>query len=208
MKSNTSGFRVAMDVYQSTDLSTPLPSFLEDPSGRWTQYSLPDPPYYIRIFAVDAAGRPDRTKSGAFTFTAHENRGVSPGDAIAMRPGGDHYYPWPALSQNGSAQQDNVTFLPDTQVWHTFFTDTATSGNFPEVTFLSENDLNLDPGLDKPPFSMTVRDADAGHTPLGDKLDQWEERPSTTTTTSTVGVTTACWRPTCRVPAPVPSSTT
>ena len=92
-----------------------------------------------------------------------------------MRPGGDHHYPWPALSQNGSAQQDNVTFLPDTQVWHTFFTDTATSGNFPEVTFLSENDLNLDPGLDVPPFSMTVRDADAGHTPLGDKLDQWEE---------------------------------
>ena len=175
VKSNTSGFRVAMDVYQSTDLSTPLPSFLEDPSGRWTQFSLPDPPYYIRIFAVDAAGRPDRTKSGAFTFTAHENRGVTPGDAIAMRPGGDHHYPWPALSQNGSAQQDNVTFLPDTQVWHTFFTDTATSGNFPEVTFLSENDLNLDPGLDAPPFSMTVRDADAGHTPLGDKLDQWEE---------------------------------
>ncbi len=165
-----------LDVYESTDLSKPIPMFREDAILRGVKYSLTKPPYYIRVFATDPdSGQPDRTLTGPYTFKVHENRGLSPEDAIALLPAEPHPYPWPAFplfDPDPSASQDNVTFKPDTEVWHEFYTDTSTAGTFPEVDFLSENDENIDGGSDNPPFSLKLRADAAGYPGLAEEMDQ------------------------------------
>jgi hypothetical protein len=162
------------DVYESRDLSKPIPMFEEEPGGRGTTYSLPDPPYYIRVFMTNpSTGVPDRTRAGAFTLSVRENRGLTPSDAIALRPGHEYRYPWPALAAfDDEATQGSATFLPDTQVWYRFFTGKSAGGAFPDVSFLSENTLGLEPPLPNAPFPMKLRKESAPFPVLADDLDQ------------------------------------
>lgn len=80
--------RVQHHVYHHTDLSRQISPFDEE-EGEWgTLYSLHDPPYYIRTFAVDSAGRPDRTLSDVdYTISVHQHLCRSPEDACALPPG-------------------------------------------------------------------------------------------------------------------------
>jgi hypothetical protein len=171
------GFGVGFDVYESKDLSKPIPMFKEEPGNRGVKYSLPEPPYYIRVFLTDpSTGLPDRTRTGKFKILIRENRGLEPSDAIALRPGIDKFtYPWPALSPlTKEGTHDNVIFKPDTQVWYEFFTSKSTGGKFPEVFFLSENTLGIAPDLPKAPFAMKLRSATATYPVLAEELDQAE----------------------------------
>lgn len=155
-------FSVDYDVYRATDLSTPISMYNDVPGLRGDKYSLPEPPYYIRVFGTNkTTGEADRTVTGGYTLTVHENRGLSPEDAIAVSPGHEAPYPWPALSLDpnsgqASGKKDNVTFSPDTEVWFSFKTDTGSGGKFPVVDFLAENNLNAQPD-NEPPFSTRVR---------------------------------------------------
>lgn len=163
---------VDFDVYESTDLSDPISMFSKDPSGRSVKYVLPDRPYYIRVFAKNqSTGKPDRTLTGNYGFTVHENRGITPGDAIAMKPGVPNPYPWPMIPLNqNSVQKDNVTFKPDTEIWQEFLTDTGTAGTFPAVEFLTENSVGL--AGPNTPFSLKLRSDSNGQPVLADVMDQ------------------------------------
>jgi endonuclease/exonuclease/phosphatase family metal-dependent hydrolase len=75
-------------VYRHTDLSRPIQPF--DPlAGEWgIIYTMPDPPYYIRTFAVDAQGKPDRTaKNRDYTLKVHQHLCRTPVDACGLEPG-------------------------------------------------------------------------------------------------------------------------
>ena len=161
------------DVYESTDLSQPISMFSKDPNGRWIKYALPDRPYYIRVFKKGASGAADRTTTGTYGFSIHENRGITPGDAIAMKPAVANPYPWPQLPFNQpdpTAQKDNVTFKPDTEIWQEFLTDTATAGTFPNVEFLTENSLGL--AGPNTPFSLKLRSDASGQPVITDVMDK------------------------------------
>lgn len=175
-------FSVDFDVYEATDLSRPIAAFRNEQQvdhGYDVKYVLPTPPYYIRVFARHALTQlPDRTLTGTYTFYVHENRGLSPNDAIGLDPAAPSSYPWPALqlSKGGSpytGTQDNITFTADTEVWYEFYTNTSSGGAFPQVDFLVENSLNLNPpGHNNPPFTMKLRSPRPGYPVLASVMDQ------------------------------------
>ena len=96
--------RVAFDVYHHTDLSRPILPFDEEETRWGTLYSFPDPPYYIRTFAVDAAGAPDRTaRARDYTLKVHQHLCRKPIDACVLEPGlalsAPYEYLWPTTVQ-------------------------------------------------------------------------------------------------------------
>jgi hypothetical protein len=83
-----SGQNVQYMVYHHTDLSRPIAAF--DPAeGEWgVIWSLPHPPYYIRTFAVDGQGRPDRTAANRYyTLKVHQHLCRTPADGCVLEPG-------------------------------------------------------------------------------------------------------------------------
>lgn len=136
---------VGVNVYAATDLSRPLPPFYAEEEPRWgPKYCMTDPPYYVRVFAKDpATGNPDRTWTGDYSISFHEYRGTTPEDSISLAGGYLQPYNWPGpLSQEYPA------------VWFDFHTNTASSGQFPNVAFYFEipaavADLSL--------FDMSIR---------------------------------------------------
>lgn len=175
-------FDVGFDVYEATDLSRPITAFRsEQPQdhGYEVKYVLPTPPYYIRVFARNALSKlPDRTLQGTYTFNVRENRGLTPEDAIGLDPAVPSPYPWPSLQlgkggTSGTGTQDNITFTADTEIWYDFYTNTSRPGAYPQVDFLVENSLNLDPaGWHNPPFAMQLRSLKNGYPALASTMDQ------------------------------------
>jgi endonuclease/exonuclease/phosphatase family metal-dependent hydrolase len=132
---------VGFDVYTSDNLSNPVPAFETDPNGRGITYVLPEPPFYVRVYAKDQASNyphiiPDRQWTGNYSISFHEHRGLSPSDALGLLAGKETQKLWPDLSIPGNIM------TPDSKVWFKFYTDTSTSGQFPKVDFLVENSKN------------------------------------------------------------------
>jgi exonuclease III len=98
---------VAYAVYHHTDLSRPIQPF--DPEeGEWgVIYAFPEPPYYIRTFAVDAQGRPDRAaKLRDYTLKVHQHLCRTPIDACVLEPGQTPE----VLVQSGKADVDPLGY--------------------------------------------------------------------------------------------------
>lgn len=94
---------VSYAVYHHSDLSRPVPPFEEEETRRGTIYSLPDPPYYIRTFAVDGHGVPDRkARSRDYVLKVHQHLCRKPVDACVLEPGlalsAPYRYQWPTTS--------------------------------------------------------------------------------------------------------------
>jgi hypothetical protein len=107
-----SGADVAYLVYHHTDLSRPIAAF--DPAqGEWgVIFSLPHPPYYIRTFAVDAQGQPDRTATNrSYTFKVHQHLCRTPSDGCVLEPGTT---PIPSPGPNGNVDPLGVYIWPQT----------------------------------------------------------------------------------------------
>jgi hypothetical protein len=93
---------VRFDVYHHTDLSRPIEPFEEEEGELGIPYSMPEAPYYIRTYAVDANGSPDRTASNLpYTLAVHQHLCRSPLDACMLDPGladvAPYEYVWPTV---------------------------------------------------------------------------------------------------------------
>jgi hypothetical protein len=86
---------VDFNVYREDDLSRPISSYHDMESEWGTRYSLPDPPYFVRVFAVDAQGNPDRAATGPYGVTIHRHMCTSATDACPVPAGGDYDSLWP-----------------------------------------------------------------------------------------------------------------
>lgn len=135
---------VAFEVYHSTDLSLPISSF-HDKTTEWgTRFHFPDPPYFVRVYAVDSAGRADRTTQGAYELTIHRHACTTPDDACSLMAGGSTEAWWPdykgfsswAPSDHHSCQgsTDPNCTEPDA-LWFLFRTYRDDRGELPHIDF-------------------------------------------------------------------------
>jgi len=131
---------VDFDIYHHSDLSRALLPFDTEETEWGIPYAMPDPPYYIRTYAV-SDGEPDRTRSGVdYTISAHQHLCRSPADACFLAAQYDVDYLWPDQAQG----------IADVmQIWYRFKTSSVRSGRltppdggaavgFPAVRFLHE----------------------------------------------------------------------
>lgn len=135
-----SGERVSFVVYHHTDLSRPIQPFDQEETEFGVPYSLPDPPYYIRTFAVDAAGVPDRTATRrSYTLSVHQHLCRDPLDACFLEPGlaltAPYAYLWPTT----------VDYLSEVRELYWRFKTSGVAGGIP-VT--DEQDGVLYPTVD------------------------------------------------------------
>jgi hypothetical protein len=140
-------------VYESTDLSTPVPQYkdettnLTDPFGKpktLKQFNLPEAPFYIKVF------HPDRTKIGNFTLQSVKHNCTSKQLACVVSAGEQ-------LNQTTS----NMPLNSDDTAWFELTTeDTGTLG----AQDISLEVDNITPGAQSY-FSLEVREED-GITPI------------------------------------------
>ena len=129
------GENVDYDVYHHTDLSRPLAPF-EEMAGRFgIVYTMPEPPYYIRTFAVDSNGNADRAAAGrGYTLKVHQHLCRNPFDACAIDPGlardAPYAYVWPTTV--GGNPGDPLTELRN--LWFRFKTSGVKDGHLVDET--------------------------------------------------------------------------
>jgi hypothetical protein len=87
-------------VYHHSDLSRPIEPSEEEEGEFGIVYSMPEPPYYIRTFAVNGAGAPVRnTTTRGYSLRVHQHLCRSPQDACLLEPGlgrvAPYTYVWP-----------------------------------------------------------------------------------------------------------------
>ena len=101
------GAFVDWEMYQGADLSTPLPPYNGECAkvgdGYRCKYSGSNPPYFVRVFAVDAGNpgdpdaRPDRTRHGlGYRIRFHRFDCSSPEEACALEASVGSSRKWPA----------------------------------------------------------------------------------------------------------------
>lgn len=127
--------KVDYAIYHHRELSRPIWSYHEENDLEFgARYSLPDPPYYVRVVAKE------RSWTGKYTIHFHENVGRTSSDSIALTANARMPYYWPGATTVPAE-------TPDTKIWFHFYTDVAASGVFPETILLQDNlatsDLNL-----------------------------------------------------------------
>lgn len=128
---------VGFEVYAASNMSTPIKPYYGEVSARYGQkFALPNPPYYVRVFALDVTNHAggtikseSRTKTGNYRIKFHEFRGTSPEDAIILLGGVRTRYEWPS----------NYNGVNPKQTWFEFYTNKADSGHFPSVSVRVEN---------------------------------------------------------------------
>jgi endonuclease/exonuclease/phosphatase family metal-dependent hydrolase len=113
-------------VYHHTDLSRPILPFDEHETEWGVIYSMPDPPFYIRTFAIDQNGRPDRTAKGRdYSLKVHQHLCREPIDACVLEPGlarsAPYLYVWPNTQWN-----DPLTEV--SELWWRFKTSGVKNG--------------------------------------------------------------------------------
>jgi endonuclease/exonuclease/phosphatase family metal-dependent hydrolase len=132
---------VEFDIYHHTDLSRPLLPYDKDEGEYGLPFAMPDPPYYIRTFAVNG-GQPDRTLAGVdYTLSVHQHLCREPLDACFLPPQYDVPYNWPDQSQG----------IADVmEIWYRFKTSSISGGRlmppgggvpvgYPDLRFLHES---------------------------------------------------------------------
>lgn len=124
------------DVYDHEDLSRPRPSFHELETDWGIRYQLPNPPYYVRVFASPDGGESaDREKTGSYMITIHRHDCTSALDACTLMAGGLTQAVWPDEEFTTWNQADpHYADRPDTQ-WYIFKNYADDKGLTPNLSF-------------------------------------------------------------------------
>lgn len=131
-------------VYHHTDLSRPIQPFDPEPTEWGTPFALPDPPYYIRTFAVDGSGKPDRNAIDRdYTLTVHQHLCREAWDACFLAPGyaltGPSAYVWPTTVDILSEVRDTYwKFKTSGVAGGDLVSDSNADVLYPTVDFLLE----------------------------------------------------------------------
>ncbi|MDG2304327.1 MAG: hypothetical protein P8R42_06665 [Candidatus Binatia bacterium] len=141
---------VDFDVYREDDLSRPISSYHGMESEWGTRYSLPDPPYFVRVFAVDAQGKPDRAATGEYGITIHRHMCTSAEDACTVVAGGHHDALWPDFrftswdpaDPNSCLNQPAPCSEPDA-LWFLITSYRDDADLVPEIRFRTTNECLL-----------------------------------------------------------------
>jgi len=161
---------VAFEVYHPTDLSLPISSFHNKTTDWGIRYHFPDPPYLVRVFAVDGAGRADRTTQGLYALTIHRHACTSADDACSLMAGGSTQAWWPDYkgftSWSDSADHscqgsiDPNCTEPDA-LWFLFKTYRDDRGELPQIVFPASGSCMTGLEDELRPLSLEVVEEDA-----------------------------------------------
>ncbi len=160
------GENVAYQVYESSDLSTPISpwngncetttlDFGHEIESLECDFNMTDPPYYVRVFAVDTAmsdpkWKEVRTLSDIdywINFRRYTCSSIE--DACMLDPGVDRTERWPVgyLSPGTQAPDNDTMFFR-------FATEWSTAGLAPDISFRLDSEFPTDPN----PLSMSLVD--------------------------------------------------
>ena len=162
----TPGEEVKFDVYQGEDLSRPLEPFDDSVHPEWgLPFDLLNPPYYIRVYAVDNSSqqKPERTMANrGYYINFHQHLCRDAEDACFL-PAGDpvdyeHPFKWPA----------NTAFTQVDDAYFRFKTSGVRDGHldpdpamYPSVKIRNEVAASWDIGC----FRMTIEEYTASYPP-------------------------------------------
>jgi len=118
--------QVAFDVYANTDLSEPIKPYHNQTDPRKGSRFVVKRPIYIRTYAIDANGKPDRTSIPAYSIRFQRAMGQGPSDAIHLSPAQQYDYTWV-----------NTGFDQPT-VWFDFTTNQTINLGFAHSTMVNE----------------------------------------------------------------------
>src|SRR5262249_28321381 len=76
--------QVAFDVYADTALSEPIKPYHNQTDPRKGSRFVVKRPIYIRTYAIDASGKPDRTSVPGYSIRFQRAMGQGPSDAIHL----------------------------------------------------------------------------------------------------------------------------
>ena len=126
----------AFQVYDHEDLSRPRPSYHKMESRWGTRYQLPNPPYYVRVFAsTDDGHTADRATTGSYSITIHRHDCTSAEDACMLMAGGVTQALWPDEHfAQWNVNDPHHDSGPDAQ-WFIFTTYNDDTGKTPDLSF-------------------------------------------------------------------------
>ena len=78
------GVNVAFDVYEDDDLSNPIQPYHGEVDIELGKRFVTTRPIFIRVYAADASGNPDRVSTGNYQIYFHRATGATPWDSIAL----------------------------------------------------------------------------------------------------------------------------
>lgn len=111
---------VQFEVYAAKNMSVPISDYHGDQTDWGKVYKLPEPPYYIKVFANDN----DKEWTGGYFISIHEHK-CGKNDPCALTPGDTEveYVSW--------SEGDVSSYSR----WFYFYTDIGDMGTSPELTF-------------------------------------------------------------------------
>jgi endonuclease/exonuclease/phosphatase family metal-dependent hydrolase len=131
IQSFNDGVNVAFDVYEDKDLSNPIQPYHNEVDPEQGKRFVTTRPIFIRVYAVNPNGTPDRFNVGDYQIHFHRATGASPWDSIALKPTAEEQYTWGGFPQGLQ------------KVWFDFTTSqTFGAGEFAENTIVNTSYWN------------------------------------------------------------------
>ncbi len=118
--------QVAFDVYADNDLSDPLHPYHGQKDPRKGERFVVKRPIYIRTYAIDANGKPDRTSIPDYSIRVQRAMGTGPTDSIGLSPASQYDYPWVDTGYDQPI------------VWFDFVTNQTINGDYADSTMVNE----------------------------------------------------------------------
>lgn len=157
---------VGLDIYESHDLSRPIKPYGGQPHPEFgPKFRMPDPPYYLRVFAQVWKGDrfvPDRKWYGHYKIMIHRLDCTDKYESCPLDPvvrDDNNKFPWPTNSVN-----------PYDTIWYSFMTDQGERGDFPTLTFyLVLPDGTVVPEYDQANYELEIETTDSFFIPFAEK---------------------------------------
>ncbi len=120
---------VGFDVYEEDDLSNPIDAYHGESDPRKGLRFVTSLPLFVRVYAINPDGTPDRTWADSYSIQFHQSFGRTPDDSIGLKPAMAKRlkYTWV------SSGTDQPT------VWFDFYTNQTINKAFAHSTIINES---------------------------------------------------------------------
>lgn len=123
----STGDHVGYDVYRDTNLSDPIGPYHGEHDDRKGERFVSDTPLYVRVYARNPDGSPDRAFTGNYVARFQRSMGATPDDSIAIPPAKKLRYDW-------------VQSAPDQgTVWFDIYTNQVGKKGFAKSSIVNES---------------------------------------------------------------------
>ncbi len=124
------GDHVGYDVYRDSNLSDPIQPYHGEHDDRKGERFVSDTPLYVRVYARNPDGSPDRAFTGNYVARFQRSMGATPDDSIAISPATKLRYDW-------------VQSAPDQgTVWFDIYTNQVGNSGFATSSIVNQSFQN------------------------------------------------------------------